>query len=92
MAHRNPQTGEMGYFSGTSQYQFIAETYIVAGLYALISFGLILVNERFAFMEEYGVQKVSPMIGLGIVVVVFSYLLSIFRMKYQGYPYSFLFK
>jgi hypothetical protein len=27
--HRNPQTGQIGYFSGTSQYQFIAETYII---------------------------------------------------------------
>ena len=29
----------------------------------------------------------TPMIGLGMVVLVFGYLLSIFRMKYQGYPY-----
>jgi len=30
---------------------------------------------------------VAPMVGLGIVVIFFGYLLSIFRMKYQGYPY-----
>lgn len=91
-AHRNPQTGETGYFSGTSQFQFIAETYIVLGLYALISVGMILMNEKFDVFEDMGVQKVTPMIGLGLVVLVFAYLLSIFRMKYQGYPYSFLFR
>lgn len=91
-AHRNPQTGEMGYFSGTSQYQFIAETYIVALLYGLISAGMVLMNEKFAVFEEMGVQKYTPMIGLAMVVLIFGYLLSIFRMKYQGYPYSFLFR
>lgn len=29
----------------------------------------------------------SYMVGLAIVVLVFGYTLSIFRMKYQGYPY-----
>ncbi len=30
------------------------------------------------------------MVGLGIVVIVFGYLLSIFRLKYQGYPYRYV--
>jgi len=77
----------MGYFSGTSQYQFIAETYIIIVLYALISLGMILLNERFAVFEEMGAQKVIPIVGLALVVLVFGYMLSIFRMKYQGYPY-----
>lgn len=29
----------------------------------------------------------SYMVGLAIVVLVFGYTLSIFRMKYHGYPY-----
>lgn len=33
---------------------------------------------------------VTPIVGLGMVVVVFGYLLSIFRMKYGGYPYRFV--
>jgi hypothetical protein len=86
-AHKNPQTGGMGYFSGTSQYQFIAETYIVLVLYGLISTGVIMMNERFSFFEELGIQKVTPIVGLSIVVLVFGYLLSVFRMKYGGYPY-----
>ncbi|XP_064404958.1 magnesium transporter protein 1-like [Halichondria panicea] len=91
-SHRNPQTGEVGYFSGTSQYQFIAETYFIFVLYAVISGGVIMMNEKFVLFEDLGIQKVTPMVGLGIVVIVFGYLLSIFRLKYQGYPYSFLFR
>lgn len=91
-AHRNPQTGEMGYFSGTSQYQFIAETYLVIVLYGVMALGMLLLNERFALFEDLGMQKVAPIIGLALVVLDFGYILSIFRMKYQGYPYSFLFR
>jgi oligosaccharyltransferase complex subunit gamma len=46
-----------------------------------------MMNERFSFFEELGIQKVTPIVGLSIVVLVFGYLLSVFRMKYGGYPY-----
>ena len=49
--------------------------------------GMILLNERFTIFEEYNIQKYTPMVGLALVVIDFGYLLSIFRMKYQGYPY-----
>ncbi|WAR00171.1 MAGT1-like protein [Mya arenaria] len=65
--HKNPSTGAVNYIHGSSQGQFVAETYLVM----LLMFALV---------------------GLGCVVVFFSLLLSIFRSKYQGYPYSFLFK
>lgn len=31
----------------------------------------------------------TSVFGLGIVVVVFGYFLSLFRMKYEGYPYRY---
>ena len=52
-----------------------------------MAFGMLLLNERFSVFEELGIQKVAPIIGLGLVVLDFGYLLSIFRMKYHGYPY-----
>jgi hypothetical protein len=48
-------------------------------------------GDKFAVFEEMGIQKYTPIAGLFIVVIVFGYLLSIFRAKYGGYPYSFLF-
>ena len=57
---------------------------------AIMSVGMILLNERFEIFEEYKFQKYAPMVGLALVVIDFGYLLSIFRMKYQGYPYRFV--
>ena len=49
--------------------------------------GMLLLNERFSLFEDMGMQKITPIIGLALVVLDFGYILSIFRMKYQGYPY-----
>lgn len=35
----------------------------------------------------FSISAVIPIVGLALVVLVFGYMLSIFRMKYQGYPY-----
>ncbi|CAD6185832.1 unnamed protein product [Caenorhabditis auriculariae] len=95
----NPNTRETSFIHGSTQYQLVAETYLVAILYGLITFGFILINE--AADGSHDKKKKSALFapnatalaiaGLAIVVVVFSFLLSIFRSKYRGYPYSFLF-
>jgi len=92
-AHRNPQTGEIAYIHGSSDGQLIAETYIVIFLYALICVGFVLLNEK-ALEQEDDVKKkrIFTVIGAVMVIVFFSLLLSVFRSKYHGYPYSFLFK
>lgn len=47
---------------------------------------------------ESGIQsdlrkgRVMTIVGLVLMCVFFSLLLSVFRQKTQGYPYSFLFK
>lgn len=101
----NPQTREASFIHGSTQYQLVAETYIVGALYAAITFGFILLNEAASPSGEGSEKKKSSSskpffginnnmlayIGLGFVVVFFSLLLSIFRSKYRGYPYSFLF-
>jgi len=91
-AHRNPQTGEIAYIHGSSDGQLIAETYIVFVLYALICLGFILLNEKAMQQEDIKKRRVFTVIGLGMVILFFSLLLSIFRNKYHGYPYSFLIK
>ncbi|KAF7284866.1 hypothetical protein GWI33_021507 [Rhynchophorus ferrugineus] len=71
--HRN-QHGQVAYIHGSSQGQFVFETYIIMLLNGAVVLGMIL-------MTEAAKGK-----------VFFSLLLSIFRTKTQGYPYSFLFK
>lgn len=91
-AHRNPQTGEIAYIHGSSDGQLIAETYIVIFLYSLICVGFVLLNERALEQEDIKKKRIFTVIGAVMVIVFFSLLLSVFRSKYHGYPYSFLFK
>ncbi|XP_070554228.1 dolichyl-diphosphooligosaccharide--protein glycosyltransferase subunit TUSC3-like isoform X2 [Ptychodera flava] len=89
-AHKNPQTGQMNYIHGSSQAQFIGETHIVMLLYAAITFGIVLLNESATQKGDVGKRRIVTILGLATVVVFFSILLSVFRSKYHGYPYSFL--
>jgi oligosaccharyltransferase complex subunit gamma len=85
----HPQTRETSFIHGSTQYQLVSETYIVLGLYVVITCGMILVLDAPERKDSY--RKMYAFVGLGLVAVFFSLLLSVFRMKYQGYPYHFLF-
>ncbi|KAF8357315.1 hypothetical protein PRIPAC_92310, partial [Pristionchus pacificus] len=100
----NPQTRDTQYIHASTQYQLVGETYIVAALYAAITFGFILMNDSAVvenIKDALKSRKSSSLpaapayvwvaIGLGAVAFFFSALLSVFRSKYSGYPYSFLF-
>lgn len=88
MVYRNPQTGVVGFFAGGHGYQFIAETYIVFAIYGSIVAGVILMNEAPKYVSETTKKKVMAVSGLIMMTFFFSMILSIFRSKYQGYPYS----
>ncbi|CAI9732339.1 Hypothetical predicted protein [Octopus vulgaris] len=90
--HRNPHTGQMHYIHGSSQGQFVVETYLVMCLNAAVVIGFILLNEANNLKGDPGKKKIMALVGVGCVAFFFSLLLSIFRSKYHGYPYSFLFK
>ncbi|XP_022109384.1 tumor suppressor candidate 3-like [Acanthaster planci] len=91
-AHRNPQTGQVSYIHGSSQGQFVAETHIVILLHAAVTVGVILLNKNSITEGDIRKRRVVTVIGLVMVVFFFSLLLSVFRAKYKGYPYSFLIK
>ncbi|XP_028816254.1 dolichyl-diphosphooligosaccharide--protein glycosyltransferase subunit MAGT1 [Denticeps clupeoides] len=90
-AHKNPSTGQVSYIHGSSQAQFVAETHIVLLFNAAVTLGMVLLHEAATSDMEIGKRKIMCMAGVGLVVLFFSWLLSIFRAKYHGYPYSFLF-
>uniref|UniRef100_A0A1I7X6Q7 U1-type domain-containing protein n=1 Tax=Heterorhabditis bacteriophora TaxID=37862 RepID=A0A1I7X6Q7_HETBA len=117
----NPNTRETSFIHGSTQFQLVAETYIVGALYAAVTIGFILLNDAasdstgdkkknkpiltigsnskgkinilvlYYFITKNQMVAVMVYVGLGLVVIFFSLLLSIFRSKYRGYPYSFLF-
>ncbi|XP_016417354.1 tumor suppressor candidate 3-like [Sinocyclocheilus rhinocerous] len=91
-AHKNPQNGQVSYIHGSSQAQFVAESHIILLLNAAITMGMVLLNEAATSKGDVGKRRIICLVGLGLVVFFFSFLLSIFRSKYHGYPYSFLIK
>lgn len=70
------------------------ETYFVMLLYAAIVFGMILLTEAAdeSNKSNVGKRQVFAGVGLALLVLFFSLILSIFRSKAGGYPYSFLIK
>lgn len=90
LVHKS-QNGGVAYIHGSSQGQLVVETYIVLGLNALIFFGMILLTESGSQTDQRK-GRIMSIVGLAFLAIFFSFLLSVFRSKAQGYPYSFLFK
>ncbi|XP_055706580.1 tumor suppressor candidate 3 [Phlebotomus papatasi] len=85
------QNGGVSYIHGSSQGQLVIETYIVMFLNAMIVAGMILLTEA-GNSTDARKGRIMAIAGLFLVAVFFSLILSVFRSKAQGYPYSFLFK
>jgi len=83
--------GGVAYIHGSSQGQLVIETYIVMFLNAMIVLGMILLTEA-GQQVDLRKGRFMAIIGLVLVAIFFSLILSVFRSKAQGYPYSFLFK
>jgi len=85
------QNGGVSYIHGSSQGQLVVETYIVMFLNAMIVLGMILLTES-GNQTDMKKGRIMAIVGLVLVSIFFSLILSVFRTKAQGYPYSFLFK
>ena len=76
----------------------MVETYFIGGLYGLIVFGTILLTEAASHeggassRNKAGKRRMFAIVGLFLLAFFFSLILSIFRSKAGGYPYSFLLK
>ncbi|CAB3359021.1 tumor suppressor candidate 3 [Cloeon dipterum] len=86
------QSGGVAYIHGSSQGQLVLETYIIIILNAAILLGMILVTEAASQKGDVRKRRILAIVGMAIFTVFFSLVLSIFRNKAHGYPYSFLFK
>jgi oligosaccharyltransferase complex subunit gamma len=86
------QNGGVAYIHGSSQGQFVLETYFVMMIYGLIVCGLILLTEAADTKGDVGKRRILAVVGLAMLAFFFSLILSIFRSKAGGYPYSFLIK
>uniref|UniRef100_A0A4D5S4G1 Putative transporter protein 1 n=1 Tax=Ixodes scapularis TaxID=6945 RepID=A0A4D5S4G1_IXOSC len=82
----------VAYIHSSSGGQLIVETYIVIALNVAVVFSMILMNDAAESKGDPKKRKIMAVVGLLLMSVFFSFLLSIFRSKAHGYPYSFLFK
>lgn len=82
----------ISYIHGSSSAQLVMESYIIMSLYGCVVIGMILMNEAPLLPGGESKKKTFLAIGgLGMFICFFSFLLSVFRSKAHGYPYSLLF-
>ena len=72
--------------------QFVLETYFVLFMYGFVVFGMLLVIEAAESVNRNVTRRqIIAFIGVVLILIFFSLLLSIFKSKLHGYPYSLLF-
>ncbi|PPJ59468.1 hypothetical protein CBER1_02429 [Cercospora berteroae] len=79
--------GGVSYFAGGFQNQFGMETQIIAAIYGVLSFATISLALKTPRITDPRQQKIAVLVWGGIILAVYSFLLSIFRVKNGGYPF-----
>ncbi|KAK4548891.1 hypothetical protein LTR36_008664 [Oleoguttula mirabilis] len=79
--------GGVSYFAGGFQNQFGLETQIVAAMYGVLSFATISLALKVPRMSNPRNQQIAVIIWGGVILVMYSFLLSVFRIKNGGYPF-----
>ncbi|KAM0252958.1 hypothetical protein ACHAP5_000821 [Fusarium lateritium] len=80
--------GGISYVSPGFQQQLGLETQIVAALYGVLSFCAITLAIKVPRIADSKTQQVAVIAFGGILFLVYSFLLSVFRVKNGGYPFS----
>lgn len=78
------------YIHSSSSGQFVIETYIVMLMNAGIAIGMVLMTDALKSADGKR-KKFLARVGLFMMIIFFSLLLSVFRQKSYGYPYRLLF-
>ncbi|KAL8798095.1 MAG: hypothetical protein Q9182_006959 [Xanthomendoza sp. 2 TL-2023] len=79
--------GGISYFAGGFSNQFGLETQIVAAMYGTLSFATIALALKVPRMVDPRRQQIAVVVWGGVVFVMYSFLLSVFRVKNGGYPF-----
>ncbi|KAJ4318113.1 oligosaccharyl transferase subunit ost3/OST6 [Fusarium piperis] len=80
--------GGISYVAPGFQQQFGLETQIVAALYGVLSFCAISLAIKVPRIADAKTQQVAVIAWGGVLFLVYSFLLSVFRVKNGGYPFS----
>ncbi|KAF2237413.1 oligosaccharyl transferas-like protein subunit [Viridothelium virens] len=79
--------GGITYFAGGFQNQFGMETQLVGAMYGVLAFATISLALRVPRMTNPQTQAVAVAVWGGVMFGMYSFLLSVFRIKNGGYPF-----
>ncbi|KAL8648991.1 MAG: hypothetical protein Q9210_004664 [Variospora velana] len=79
--------GGISYFAGGFSNQFGLETQIVAAMYGTLSFATIALALKVPRMVDPRKQQIAVFVWGAVIFGMYSFLLSVFRIKNGGYPF-----
>ncbi|KAF2195327.1 hypothetical protein K469DRAFT_649149 [Zopfia rhizophila CBS 207.26] len=79
--------GGISYFAGGFSNQFGLESQIVAAIYGVLSFATISLALKVPRIADPKAQQFAVFLWSGVLLCMYSFLLSVFRMKNGGYPF-----
>ncbi|KAL8729419.1 MAG: hypothetical protein Q9166_004749 [cf. Caloplaca sp. 2 TL-2023] len=79
--------GGISYFAGGFSNQFGLETQIIAAMYGTLSFATIALALKVPRMVDSRKQQIAVFVWGGVIFAMYSFLLSVFRVKNGGYPF-----
>ncbi|KAI6082566.1 hypothetical protein F4821DRAFT_246767 [Hypoxylon rubiginosum] len=80
--------GGISYFAGGFQNQYGLETQIVAFMYGVLSFATISLAIKAPRTRDPKIQQLMVIVWGAVLVLMYSFLLSVFRVKNGGYPFK----
>ncbi|KAI0833110.1 hypothetical protein F5Y06DRAFT_280332 [Hypoxylon sp. FL0890] len=80
--------GGISYFAGGFQSQYGLETQIVAFIYGILSFATISLAVKAPRTRDPKMQQLTVIVWGAVLVLMYSFLLSVFRVKNGGYPFK----
>ncbi|KAF2711626.1 hypothetical protein K504DRAFT_402807 [Pleomassaria siparia CBS 279.74] len=79
--------GGISYFAGGFSNQFGLESQIVAAMYGVLSFATISLALKVPRIADARAQQFAVFLWSGVLLLMYSFLLSVFRMKNGGYQF-----
>ncbi|KAB0387145.1 hypothetical protein FD755_002101 [Muntiacus reevesi] len=89
-AESRTHTGQTHYIHDMYIFQYVAEMSIISLFYMCLTVGMVLLNTAATSRTNIVRRKIMSVTAVCLVVIFFSWLLSLFRLKDRFYPYRIL--
>ena len=72
--------------------QYVLETQLVASLLCVCALSIVFLSHNLPKIANQMTQRIAMVGGFGVFLVAYSMVISLFRIKNGGYPFSILFR